>query len=229
MTDQQKATQPKALTNRDRDYLAKTMATTTEFRQLAIEDLTAVVDQIQDIVARMNRTRQKLINIIQQASPPGIMGIDAMLKAQEEARLEAEIEKQKKENRTDSDSDTEPEDGLEEDGKSTITRGYVPPPELVHTIIPGTSATPLDMYAYMDHVFKQALDEIGLKESILEALHTIAEAKDSGEDELPPLLDQQLTNMVLLWELEPYVETAPERNQVEEPLGVVSWQMENVK
>ncbi|KAF9994031.1 hypothetical protein BGZ80_003666 [Entomortierella chlamydospora] len=187
----------------------------------------------------MNKSRQKLINMIQQASPPGIMGIDAILKAQEEARVAAEIEKQKKENRTDSDPDSDSEsdqksgDNEEEDttssSQTTITRGYVPPPELVHTIIPGTKAKPLDMFSYMDRVFEQALDEIGLKESILEALHTIGAAKDSGEDELPTLLDQQLTNMTLLWELEPYVETAPERNQVEERLGVVSWQMENVK
>ncbi|KAF9169526.1 hypothetical protein BGX21_006298 [Mortierella sp. AD011] len=188
----------------------------------------------------MNKSRRKLINMIQQASPPGIMGINAILKAQEEARVAAEIERQKKENRADSDSDSDSESDQkngdnDEEGdtapssQTTITRGYVPPPELVHTIIPGTKATPLDMFSYMDHVFEQALDEIGLKESILEALHTIGAAKNSGEDELPALLDQQLTNMTLLWELEPYVETAPERNQVEERLGVVSWQMENVK
>ncbi|KAF8985465.1 hypothetical protein BGZ46_004058 [Entomortierella lignicola] len=201
----------------------------------AIEELTAAVDQIQDIVVRMNRIRRKLINIIQQASPPGIMGIDATLKAQEEARIAAEIEKQKGESRVDSDIDSDSsldECSSKEDPVSpTVTpiRGYVPPPELVHTVIPGTKSTPLAMSGYIDHVLEQALDEIGLKNSILEALHTIAAAKDSGEDELPALLDQQLTNMILLWELEPYLETVPERNQIEEALGVVSWQMENVK
>ncbi|KAI7819964.1 hypothetical protein BC939DRAFT_505411 [Gamsiella multidivaricata] len=189
----------------------------------------------------MNRIRLKLIAILQEASPPGIMGIDAILKAQEEARLAEELERQKKESRRleeDDDSDTRSSSDSGDDEKdgatdgsmgSTVTRGYVPSPGLVHHIIPGTQATPMEMSAYLQHVFEQTLDEIALKESILEALETIAVLKDSGADELPPLLDQQLTNMVLLWELEPYLETAPERNQVEESLGVVSWQMENVK
>ncbi|KAF9990454.1 hypothetical protein BGZ75_001633 [Mortierella antarctica] len=100
---------------------------------------------------------------------------------------------------------------------------------LIHHIIPGTQATPLAMSAYMQYVFDQMLDEMALKEGILEALETISQLKDSGEDDLPPLLDQQLTNLVLLWELEPYLETVPERNEVEAALGVVSWQMEKVK
>ncbi|KAF9438854.1 putative electron transfer flavoprotein subunit [Entomortierella beljakovae] len=191
----------------------------------AIEDFTAVVDQVQDIASRMTRIRQKLINTIQQASPPGIMGIEAILKAQEEAR---EIAEAKEKNDEEMDSDSEEEQETDSMSKTTF-RGYVPPPELVNTLIPGTKATPLDMFNYIDHVLKQALDEVSLKEGILEALYTISEAKDSGEDELPPLLDQQLTNMILLWELEPYVETAPERVQFEESLGVVSWQLENVK
>ncbi|KAI1306694.1 hypothetical protein EDD11_004697 [Mortierella claussenii] len=204
----------------------------------------------------MNRIRQKLIMMIQLASPPGIMGIDAILKAQEDARLTAELAAQRKSNRRDidsecgsdmdSDNDHENGDGSGRGSSSSTqqqegdeaeasvetaptTRGYVPSPALIHHLIPGTQASPLGMSAYTQHIFEQALDEVGLKESILEALETIGALKDSGEDELPTLLDQQLTNLVLLWELEPYTETAPERALVEEKLGVVSWQMENVK
>ncbi|KAF9134910.1 hypothetical protein BGW39_005397 [Mortierella sp. 14UC] len=275
------ATEPKALTNRDREFLTLTMAQTTEFRQLSTEwktcitqgatalksartsvirataDLTEVVDQLQDIVTRMNEARQKLISTIQRASPAGIMGVEAILKSQEEARVEAaeaalkKLEKEKRRARRlrrragipasskssedesdddDTDSDSEGEGGGEEKEQATKTVwGYVPPSTLIHETIPGTMATPLAMSAYTQHVFDQILDEMALKESILEALETIAELKDSGADELPAILDQQLTNMVLLWELEPYLETVPERNEIEGALGVLSWQMEKVK
>ena len=131
----------------------------------------------------------------------------------------------------DSDSETEGQegDGEDEEPAQKTVWGYVPPPTLIHEIIPGTMATPLAMSAYTQHVFDQILDEMALKESILEALETIGELKDSGADELPALLDQQLTNMVLIWELEPYIETVPERNEVEGSLSVLSWQMEKVK
>ncbi|KAF8943499.1 hypothetical protein BGZ47_005386 [Haplosporangium gracile] len=273
---------PKALTNRDREYLTLAMAQTTEFRQLstkwkacitqgaaalksarisvvrAIADLTEVVDQLQDIVARMNETRQKLISTIQRASPAGIMGVEIILKTQEEERVaaaEAEVKRLEKEKRwarrlrrraglpsssdddesdddddTDSDSEAGGQEGEgEEESMQKTVWGYVPPPTLVHELIPGTMATPLAMSAYTQHVFDQILDEMALKESILEALETIGELKDSGADELPVLLDQQLTNMVLIWELEPYLETVPERNEVEGALSVLSWQMEKVK
>ncbi|KAF9351206.1 hypothetical protein BGX34_000741 [Mortierella sp. NVP85] len=218
----------------------------------------------------MNRTRLKLITHIQLASPPGILGIDAILKAQEEQE-EKEKEEQEEMKKAeaaaakdmDMDMDTDPPHhahhhhhhhqhqhherhprGSKENNnnnnnntlqtcssspKAATTGGYVPQPFLIHHLIPGTQATPIDMSKYMHHVFAQALDEMALKESILEALDTMAITKDSGEDELPPILEQQLTNMILLWELEPYVETAPERCQVEGALGVVSWQMESVK
>ncbi|KAK3837498.1 MAG: hypothetical protein J3R72DRAFT_194813 [Linnemannia gamsii] len=277
------ATESKALTNRDREFLTLTMAQTTEFRQLSTEwkacitqgatalksartsvirataDLTEVVDQLQDIVARMNEGRQKLITTIQRASPAGIMGVEAILKSQEEARIEAaeavlkKLEKEKRRARrlrrragippssqssdddsddySDSDSDEEGggQEGEEEEPATKTVWGYVPPSTLIHEIIPGTMATPLAMSVYTQHVFDQVLDEMALKESILEALETIAELKDSGADELPAILDQQLTNMVLLWELEPYLETVPERNEVEGALSVLSWQMEKVK
>ncbi|KAF9942338.1 hypothetical protein BGZ67_002060 [Mortierella alpina] len=264
MSSGQQTSSPKALTSRDRDYLALIMAMTTEFRQLSTEwkacitkgvaalksartsvvralaDLTEVVDQLQEIATRMNRTRLKLIATIQRASPPGIMGTDAILKAQEEARQQAAvaaaaaIEKQRQkdeEAESDSDSDSGDEEAAEaaETPEPPTIYGYVPPPALIHHIIPGTQATPLAMSAYMQYVFDQMLDEMALKEGILEALETISQLKDSGEDDLPPLLDQQLTNLVLLWELEPYLETVPERNEVEAALGVVSWQMEKVK
>ncbi|KAG0314561.1 hypothetical protein BGZ97_009164 [Linnemannia gamsii] len=132
-------------------------------------------------------------------------------------------------NDTDSDSESEEKGEEGDDPAQKTVWGYVPPPTLIHELIPGTMATPLAMSAYTQHVFDQILDEIALKESILEALETIGELKDSGADELPPLLDQQLTNMVLLWELEPYIETVPERNEVEGSLSVLSWQMEKVK
>ncbi|KAF9135120.1 hypothetical protein BGX30_011660 [Mortierella sp. GBA39] len=277
---------PKALTNRDREYLTLAMAQTTEFRQLSTEwkacitqgatalksartsvirataDLTGVVDQLQEIVARMNEARQKLISTIQRASPAGIMGVETILKTQEEERVaaaEAEVKRLEKEKRRarrlrrraglpsssdsddsdddddddgdDSDSEAEGQEGEGEDeepAQKTVW-GYVPPPTLIHEIIPGTMATPLAMSAYTQHVLDQILDEMALKESILEALVTIGELKDSGADELPALLDQQLTNMVLIWELEPYIETVPERNEVEGALSVLSWQMEKVK
>ncbi|KAF9575644.1 hypothetical protein EC968_002207 [Mortierella alpina] len=254
MSSGQQASSQKALTSRDRDYLALIMAMTTEFRQLSTEwkasitkgvaalksartsviralaDLTEVVDQLQEIATRMNRTRLRLTATIQRASPPGIMGTDAILKAQEEARQAAAeaLEKQLQEDQEaegDSDSDSDGDSAAEIPAPPTIY-GYVPPPALVHHIIPGTQATPLAMASYMQHVFDQMLDEMALKEGILEALETISHLKDSGEDDLPPLLDQQLTNLVLLWELEPYLETVPERNEVEAALGVVSWQME---
>ncbi|KAF8987814.1 hypothetical protein BGZ52_002560 [Haplosporangium bisporale] len=98
-----------------------------------------------------------------------------------------------------------------------------------HPVISGTTATPVQLSSYVQHVFDQILDEMALKESILEALETMATLKDSGEEDLPTLLDQQLTNMTLLWELEPYLETVPERNEVEGELGILSWQMEKVK
>ncbi|KAF9904847.1 hypothetical protein EC991_002275 [Linnemannia zychae] len=276
--------EPKVLTNRDREFLSQTMTQTTEFRQLSTEwkacitqgatalksartsvirataDLTEVVDQLQDIVSRMNEARQKLLSTIQRASPAGIMGVEAILRSQEEARVEAaeaalkKLEKDKRRARklrrragipassqssegesdddddTDSDSEGEGEGGEEgEEPAGKTVWGYVPPSTLVQETIPGTMATPLDMSAYTQHVFGQILDEMALKESILEALETIAELKDSGADELPAILDQQLTNMVLLWELEPYLETVPERNEVEGALGVLSWQMEKVK
>lgn len=165
------------------------------------------------------------------------------MKTQEEAKQAAALEKQRLEDEdagsSDSESDredihmsveaaAEAAEAAETSDPPTIY-GYVPPPALVHHIIPGTQATPLAMSAYMQHVFDQMLDEMALKEGILEALETISQLKDSGEDDLPPLLDQQLTNLVLLWELEPYLETVPERNEVEAALGVVSWQMEKVK
>ncbi|KAF9947411.1 hypothetical protein BGZ72_010576 [Mortierella alpina] len=224
MSSGQQAVSPKALTSRDRDYLALIMAMTTEFRQL---------------------TRLKLITTIQRASPPGIMGTEAILKAQEEARQAAialSLEKQRQEDEesddSESDSGSDNEDNSHQSAEAAEAAetpdqptiyGYVPPPALVHHIIPGTQATPLAMSAYMQYVFDQMLDEMALKEGILEALETISQLKDSGEDDLPPLLDQQLTNLVLLWELEPYLETVPERNEVEAALGVVSWQMEKVK
>ncbi|KAF9923532.1 putative electron transfer flavoprotein subunit [Linnemannia zychae] len=226
----------------------------------AITDLTEVVDQLQDIVTRMNEGRQKLISTIQKASSAGIMGLEAVLQTQEETRqveAEAELQRIKKENRRarklcrragvssevidisdsesndddddDSCSDSEAEADEDDQIKEKTVWGYVPPPSLLHELIPGTTATPLAMSTYTQHVFSQIMDEMALKESILEALETIGELKDSGADELPAILDQQLTNMVLLWELEPYIETVPERNEVEGALGVLSWQMEKVK
>jgi len=106
---------------------------------------------------------------------------------------------------------------------------YTPPAHLAHTVISGTATTPVQLSSYVQHVFDQILDEMALKESILEALEMMATLKDSGEEDLPTLLDQQLTNMTLLWELEPYLETVPERNEVEGELGILSWQMEKVK
>ncbi|KAG0080458.1 hypothetical protein BGZ90_012239 [Linnemannia elongata] len=260
---------PKALTNRDREYLTLAMAQTTEFRQLSTEwkafttqGATALKSArtLQEIVARMNEARLKLISTIQRASPVGIMGVETILKTQEEERVaaaEAEVKRVEKEKRRarrlrrraglpsssddddsdddddedESDSEAEGQEGEGEDeelAQKTVW-GYVPPSTLIHEIIPGTMATPLAMSAYTQHVFDQVLDEMALKESILEALETIGELKDSGADELPALLDQQLTNMVLIWELEPYIETVPERNEIEGALSVLSWQMEKVK
>ncbi|KAG0224745.1 hypothetical protein BGX31_007875 [Mortierella sp. GBA43] len=179
---------------------------------------------VQDVVTRMNRTRLQLIAHIQLTAPPGTMGIDAILKAQKDAHDEAEVAMDLEQPGADS-SDTKRHDRV----PVAATGSYVPPAFLLHHIIHGTQATPIDMVKYIQHVFDQVLDEIALKESILEALETIAESKDSGEDELPPLLDQQLTNMLLLWELEPYVETAPERSLIEGSLGVLSWQLETLK
>ncbi|KAF9897249.1 hypothetical protein BX616_005926 [Lobosporangium transversale] len=184
----------------------------------------------------MNRIRQKLIAQIQQASPPEIIGIDAILEAQkaQQQQQQREEEDENEENEKEDQQNKRPDEDSHSDLITTMTtmsmtRGYIPDPRLITHIIPGTQATPLDMSSYIQHVFEQALDEIGLKESILEALQTIHELKDSGQDELPTLLDQQLTNMTLLWELEPYTETVPERLSVEEKLGVMSWQLEITK
>ncbi|KAG0000257.1 hypothetical protein BGZ65_004528, partial [Modicella reniformis] len=199
----------------------------------------------QDIVARMNRTRQTLIAHIQLATPPGIMGIDAILRAQKDKDEEKvgpamELKEESIESEDNGLYTSRPNIGLVvkdgNDGRSeakslctTAVTGYLPPPSLVRHVIPGTQATPIDMFRYIQHVIDQTSDEMALKESILEALEAIEELKDSGDVDLPLLLDQQLTNMALLWELEPYTETAPERHEVEGPLSVVSWQMESVK
>ncbi|KAG0316256.1 hypothetical protein BGZ99_006969 [Dissophora globulifera] len=196
---------------------------------------------VQELVTRMSQLRQRLIALLQEASPPGIMGIDAILKAQEEEKVRlAETQREKEQAGSSDDGSADDSNDADDNNKNddnddgtippaSVVWKYVPAPTLVYHAIPGTQATPLDMWTYTQHVYDQALDEMALKESILEALETIAALKDSGDDELPPLLDQQLTNMTLLWELEPYVETAPERSGVEDALGVVSWQMENVK
>ncbi|KAG0301351.1 putative electron transfer flavoprotein subunit, partial [Dissophora globulifera] len=214
---------------------------TTRSAIRAIDDLTQALDQLQELVNRMSQLRQRLIALLQEASPPGIMGIDAILKAQEEEKVRlAETQREREQAGSSDDDSTGDSNDADDNNKNddnddgtippaSVVWKYVPAPTLVYHAIPGTQATPLDMWAYTQHVYDQALDEMALKESILEALETIAALKDSGDDELPPLLDQQLTNMTLLWELEPYVETAPERSGVEDALGVVSWQMENVK
>ncbi|KAF9548999.1 hypothetical protein EC957_004991 [Mortierella hygrophila] len=232
----------------------------TEWKACITQGATALKSArtLQEIVARMNEARQKLISTIQRASPAGIMGVETILKTQEEERVaaaEAEVKRLEKEKRRarrlrrranlpsssdddysddddsedDSDSEAEGQEGEDEEPAQKTVWGYVPAPTLIHEIIPGTMATPLAMSAYTQHVFDQIMDEMALKESILEALVTIGELKDSGADELPALLDQQLTNMVLIWELEPYIETVPERNEVEGSLSVLSWQMEKVK
>ncbi|KFH65348.1 hypothetical protein MVEG_08826 [Podila verticillata NRRL 6337] len=244
----------KTLTSRDRDYLASTLALTTEFRQLsgewkgcivtgstalksarasvtrAVSDLTEVVDQLQSIVSKMNITRQKLITTLQRASPPGAVGLEDAMEAQIKAAQEKAEEEEKLRIRAAErlaggwNSDDE-----EEEEEKYVVPVYTPPAHLVHTVISGTTATPVQLSSYVQHVFDQILDEMALKESILEALETMATLKDSGEEDLPTLLDQQLTNMTLLWELEPYLETVPERNEVEGELGILSWQMEKVK
>ncbi|KAF9373192.1 hypothetical protein CPB97_000748 [Podila verticillata] len=243
-----------ALTSRDRDYLASTLALTTEFRQLsgewkscivtgstalksarasvtrAVTDLTEVVDQLQSIVSKMNTARQKLITTLQRASPPGAVGLEAAMEAQIKAAQEKAEEEEKLRIRAAErlasgwNSDDE-----EEEEEKYVVPVYTPPAHLVHTVISGTTTTPVQLSSYVQHVFDQILDEMALKESILEALETMATLKDSGEEDLPTLLDQQLTNMTLLWELEPYLETVPERNEVEGELGILSWQMEKVK
>ncbi|KAG0077098.1 hypothetical protein BGZ92_002111 [Podila epicladia] len=244
----------KALTSKDRDYLASTLALTTEIRQLsgewkgcivtgstalksarasvtrAVADLTEVVDQLQSIVLRMNTTRQKLLTTLQRASPLGVMGLEAAMEAQIKAAQEKSEEEEQLRIRAErlANGDTDSDDDEEEEEKYVVPV-YTPPAHLVHTPITGTTATPVQLSSYVQHVFDQILDEMALKESILEALETMAALKDSGEEDLPTLLDQQLTNMALLWELEPYIETVPERNEVEGELGVLSWQMEKVK
>ncbi|KAF9416421.1 putative electron transfer flavoprotein subunit [Podila epigama] len=213
----------------------------------AVTDLTTVVDELQGILTRMNSTRQKLITTIERASPPGIMGLTAIMELQEQVAQERTLEQEKQRIRAaqrladgiDSESESESEskdnngdDGEEEEEEEEekyVVPVYRPPPSLIHQQITGTMATPLQLSSYVQHVYDQIVDEMALKEALLEALETMAALKDSGEDELPPLLDQQLTNTTLLWELEPYLETVPERNEIEGELGVLSWQMEKVK
>ncbi|GJJ73443.1 hypothetical protein EMPS_05801 [Entomortierella parvispora] len=246
--------QPKALTSRDRDYLASALALATEFRQLstewknavnqgsvalksartsavrAVADLTVIVDQLQDILSRMSSLRLKLIEAIQKASPPDTPSLRSILQSQVD-KQQAEILAQERRDRYRSENpdDSEPESEPDLSNMGQKTLGYIPSRDLIRHVIPGTLATPIDLMGYLDHVVDQTMDEMELKESLLEALETIRDLKDSGEDELPSLLDQQLTNMTLVWELEPYLETVPERNEVEGQLGIMSWQMEKVK
>ncbi|KAG0024972.1 hypothetical protein BGZ82_010289 [Podila clonocystis] len=177
----------------------------------------------------MNTTRQKLLTTLQRASPPGIMSLEAAMEAQIKAAQDKAEEEEQLRIRAArlANGDTDDED--EEEEEKYVVPVYIPPAHLVHTLITGTTATPVQLSCYVQHVFDQILDEMALKESILEALEMMAALKDSGEEDLPTLLDQQLTNMTLLWELEPYIETVPERNEVEGELGVLSWQMEKVK
>ncbi|KAF9320317.1 hypothetical protein BG003_006512 [Podila horticola] len=197
----------------------------------AVADLTEVVDQLQSIVSRMNTTRQKLLTALQRASPTGVMGLEVAMEAQIKAAQEKAKEEEQLRIRAVrlANGDTDDDDDDEEQEEKYVVPVYTPPAHLVHTLITGTTATPVQLSSYVQHVFDQILDEMALKESILEALETMATLKDSGEEDLPTLLDQQLTNMTLLWELEPYMETVPERNEVEGELGVLSWQMEKVK
>lgn len=179
----------------------------------------------------MNTTRQKLLTALQRASPTGVMGLEAAMEAQIKAAQEKAKEEEQLRIRAVrlANGDTDDDDDDEEQEEKYVVPVYTPPAHLVHTLITGTTATPVQLSSYVQHVFDQILDEMALKESILEALETMATLKDSGEEDLPTLLDQQLTNMTLLWELEPYMETVPERNEVEGELGVLSWQMEKVK
>ncbi|KAG0053332.1 hypothetical protein BGZ83_001297 [Gryganskiella cystojenkinii] len=250
----QTTSQPKALTSRDRDYLASTLALTSEFRQLstewknavnqgtpalksartsvirAVAELSGIVDQLHEIISRMTSIRLKLFEAIQRASPPDTPSLQSILKSQADAKQADLIAQERRERyKAENPSDSEPESEPDLSNMGTKTLGYIPARELIRHFIPGTQATPMDLVQYLDHVLGQTLDEIELKESILEALETIQQLKDSGEEDLPALLDQQLTNMTLLWELEPYLETVPERNEVEGQLGIVSWQMEKVK
>ncbi|KAF9976536.1 hypothetical protein BGZ73_008372 [Actinomortierella ambigua] len=93
--------------------------------------------------------------------------------------------------------------------------------------IPGTQTSALALFTeYMDPTWQQHLDELAFKASgILPSLETIGALKDSGADDLPPLLDSQLTNLVLLWELEPYRDGKEDSSARESRLGVVEWSM----
>ena len=186
---------------------------------------------VQDILSRMSSLRLKLLEAIQRASPADTPSLRSILQSQAD-RQQAEILAQERQDRyrleNPDDSEPESEPDLSDMGIQK-TLGYMPSRDLIRQVIPGTMATPIDLVAYLDHVLDQTMDEMELKESVLEALETIRDLKDSGEDDLPTLLDQQLTNMTLVWELEPYLETVPERNEVEGQLGIMSWQMEKVK
>ena len=185
---------------------------------------------VQDIISRMSSIRLKLLEAIQRASPPDTPSLQSILKSQADAQQAEQVAQERRDRyKAENPSDSEPESEPDLSNMGTKTLGYIPSRELIRHVIPGTQATPMDLVCYLEHVLDQTLDEIELKESILEALETIQQLKDSGEDDLPALLDQQLTNMTLLWDLEPYLETVPERNEVEGQLGVVSWQMEKVK
>ncbi|KAG0268578.1 hypothetical protein DFQ27_006357 [Actinomortierella ambigua] len=93
--------------------------------------------------------------------------------------------------------------------------------------MPGTQTSALALFAeYMDPTWLQYLDEFSFKSSgVLPSLETIAALKDSGADDLPPLLESQLTNLVLLWELEPYRDGKEDVKARESRLGVVDWKM----
>ncbi|KAF9168491.1 hypothetical protein DFQ26_006650 [Actinomortierella ambigua] len=93
--------------------------------------------------------------------------------------------------------------------------------------MPGTQTSALALFAeYMDPTWLQYLDELSFKSSgVLPSLETIAALKDSGADDLPPLLESQLTNLVLLWELEPYRDGKEDVKARESRLGVVDWKM----
>ncbi|KAG0242022.1 hypothetical protein BGW41_005005 [Actinomortierella wolfii] len=93
--------------------------------------------------------------------------------------------------------------------------------------IPGTQTNALILFSdYIDPTWQQCVDELALKSSgILTSLETIASLKDSGADDLPPLLDSQLTNLILLWELEPYRDVKENAMARESRLGVVEWKL----
>ncbi|KAG0227764.1 hypothetical protein BGW42_002734 [Actinomortierella wolfii] len=93
--------------------------------------------------------------------------------------------------------------------------------------IPGTQTNALILFSdYIDPTWQQCVDELALKSSgILTSLETIASLKDSGADDLPPLLDSQLTNLILLWELELYRDVKENAMARESRLGVVEWKL----